>query len=59
MATGFKKDEALLRDSEDWSSKMCLPSKPRYEPGFLKSRQPPTQGSRAFGTISNDNRSHN
>jgi hypothetical protein len=48
MATGFEKDESLLRDSEDWSSKMCLPLKPRYQSGFLKACQPPTQRPRAF-----------
>jgi hypothetical protein len=43
MATGFEKDESLLRDSEDWRSKMRLSLKPRYQPGFLKARQPPTK----------------
>jgi hypothetical protein len=43
MSTGFEKDESLLRDSEDWRSKMRLSLKPRYQPGFLKARQPPTK----------------
>jgi hypothetical protein len=43
MATGFEKDESLLRDSEDWRSKMCLSLKPCNQPGFLKARQPPTK----------------
>jgi hypothetical protein len=43
MATGFEKDESLLRDSEDWRSKMRLSLKPPNQPGFLKARQPPTK----------------
>jgi hypothetical protein len=43
MATGFEKDESLLRDSEDWRSKMRLPLKPRNQPGLLEARQPPTE----------------
>src|SRR5580658_3536340 len=43
MATGFEKDESLLRDSEDWSSKMRQSLKPRNQPGLLKASQPPTQ----------------
>jgi hypothetical protein len=43
MATGFEKDESLLRDSEDWRSKVRLPLKPRNQSGFLKARQPPTK----------------
>src|SRR5580692_10302690 len=43
MATGFEKDESLLRDSEDWRSKMRLPLKPRKQTGFLNASQPPTQ----------------
>jgi hypothetical protein len=43
MATGFEKNESLLRNSEDWRSKMFLPLKPRYQSGFLKARQPPTE----------------
>jgi hypothetical protein len=48
MATGFEKDESLLRDSEDWRSKMRLSLKPRYQPGFLKARQPPTKRTWTF-----------
>ena len=48
MATGFEKDESLLRDSEDWRSKMRLSLKPRNQPGFLKARQPPTKRPRTF-----------
>jgi hypothetical protein len=43
MATGFEKDESLLRDFEDWRSKMRLSLKPRNQPGFLKARQSPTK----------------
>jgi hypothetical protein len=43
MATGFEKDESLLRDSEDRRSKMRLPLKPRNQPSFLKARQSPTK----------------
>jgi hypothetical protein len=43
MATGFEKDESLLRDSEDWRSKVRQPLKPRNQSGFLKARQPPTK----------------
>ena len=59
MAAGFEKDEALLGDCEDWSSKMCLPLKPRYQPGLLKACQPPAQRTRPFSDNSSDNRSHN
>jgi hypothetical protein len=43
MATGFEKDQPLLRDSEDWRSKMRLSLKPRNQPCLLKARQPPTK----------------
>jgi len=43
VATGFEKNESLLRDSEDWRSKMRLPLKPRNQRGFLKARQPPAK----------------
>jgi hypothetical protein len=48
MAAGFEKDESLLRDSEDWSSKMRLSLKPRNQPGLLKASQPPTKRTWTF-----------
>jgi hypothetical protein len=43
MATGFEKDESLLRDSEDWRSKMRLSLKSLNKTGLLNARQPPTK----------------
>jgi hypothetical protein len=43
MATGFKKDKPMLRDSEDWRSKMRLSLNPRNQPSSLKTRQSPTK----------------
>jgi hypothetical protein len=43
MPTRFENDKPMLRDSEDWRSKMRLALKPHNQPGFLKARQPPTK----------------
>jgi hypothetical protein len=56
MAAGFEKDESLLRDSEDWRSKMPSVLEASYQPGFLKACQPPTQRPHVQAMISSDNR---
>jgi hypothetical protein len=48
MAAGFKKDEALLCDSEDWFDEMLLAGKPHNKASSFKTRQSPTQRSWSF-----------
>jgi hypothetical protein len=49
VATGFEKDEALLRNSEDRFGKMLLPDKSHHQSSLFQSGQPPAERPRPFG----------